>query len=269
MGSRRFSKFRKRSRKKKTRRIKRRSNKYHDKVTKFTPKSSIKKQRVYRTLDNGGNPYEVLITKNSVKVFKIIWSEPYMPPEYIKLYNERSDLWKRCNPNKRQTFNRKCWGSNKKLKQLLTEMRKFYIEDEKLVRGPILLNIKKFKGVWVPDGFTHDNESHRYSFKGNSILVKLDDDKYIYIGESIFKFKAKDRIINYLSPVGNSGVPYPYAVGEKYLYPMFYPIRYGEKDDKVPYFKKNYDKNPYIVETAKPKFIKKKVLVENNQSMMN
>ena len=36
--------------------------------------------------------------------------------------------------------------------------------------------------------------------------------EYIYIGMEIYSFKAKSEIIEYVSPVGNSDVPYPYAV---------------------------------------------------------
>lgn len=53
-------------------------------------------------------------------------------------------------------------------------------------------------------------------FDGNSILIELDPNthEYVYIGESIYSFKAYSKIINYVSPVGNSLVPYPYAVDE-------------------------------------------------------
>ena len=53
-------------------------------------------------------------------------------------------------------------------------------------------------------------------FDGNSILLELNPNtlEYIYIGESIYKFKAYSKILSYDSPVGNSSVPYPYAVDE-------------------------------------------------------
>lgn len=56
--------------------------------------------------------------------------------------------------------------------------------------------------------------------KGNSILVNVSDSKYIYIGDSIYSFETRDKekIVKYYSPVGNSDVPYPYAVGENYTY---------------------------------------------------
>ena len=53
-------------------------------------------------------------------------------------------------------------------------------------------------------------------YEGNSILIKLpgEDNQYVYIGESIYKFTAYAKIVDYLSPVGNNSVPYPYAIDE-------------------------------------------------------
>jgi hypothetical protein len=55
-------------------------------------------------------------------------------------------------------------------------------------------------------------------FDGNSILLELNPNtlEYVYIGESIYSFKAYSKILSYVSPVGNSLVPYPYAVDENY-----------------------------------------------------
>ncbi len=59
-------------------------------------------------------------------------------------------------------------------------------------------------------------------YPGNSILVQTGQNKYIYIGSEIYSFEALDgdTIRKYYSPVGNSAVPYPYALGEKYAYMM-------------------------------------------------
>ena len=52
-------------------------------------------------------------------------------------------------------------------------------------------------------------------FDGNSILVHISENKYVYIGSSIYSFESQAKIIRYISPVGNSDVPYPYAIDEK------------------------------------------------------
>jgi len=55
---------------------------------------------------------------------------------------------------------------------------------------------------------------------GNSILMKLEKDRYLFVGETIYQFRTDDEILHYNSPIGNSDVPYPFAVGKKYVYFM-------------------------------------------------
>lgn len=56
------------------------------------------------------------------------------------------------------------------------------------------------------------------SFDGNTMLLKMDILNYIFIGEKIVSFKTDYEIINFVSPVGNSDVPYPYAIDEQQQY---------------------------------------------------
>lgn len=76
-------------------------------------------------------------------------------------------------------------------------------------------------------------------FDGNSILVQLIQPKtYMYIGQEIYKFKTKDIILRYKSPVGNSDVPYPYAIGSENTYLMI-EYTYIPNDMLV-------EKDPYV-----------------------
>ena len=58
--------------------------------------------------------------------------------------------------------------------------------------------------------------------EGNSILLHVSGNKYRFIGQDIYDFSPLngDKIVKYYSDVGNSDVPYPFAVGEKYIYFM-------------------------------------------------
>lgn len=56
--------------------------------------------------------------------------------------------------------------------------------------------------------------------KNNTILLQIEDDKYVYIGHKVYEFKTKDKIKEYYSFIGNSDVPYPVAVGEEFVYFM-------------------------------------------------
>ncbi len=55
--------------------------------------------------------------------------------------------------------------------------------------------------------------------EGNSLLVKRGD-KYIFIGHEIFEFSPMkgDVIESFYSDIGNSDVPYPYAIGKTHVY---------------------------------------------------
>ena len=55
-------------------------------------------------------------------------------------------------------------------------------------------------------------------FDGNTILLHIDSNKYVYIGDNIFEFKIDDIINEYYSPVGNNDVPYPIALGSNNIY---------------------------------------------------
>lgn len=95
-------------------------------------------------------------------------------------------------------------------------------ENEMWKQGDVILSFK-YLSVFIGD---NDLEDHDYAPKGeavgNSILVRRYGGRYTYIGSNIYTFSPQqgDRIVSYYSPVGNSDVPYPYAIGQKNAYFM-------------------------------------------------
>jgi hypothetical protein len=80
-----------------------------------------------------------------------------------------------------------------------------------------------YKHIFIGDNdLRSKGYAPRGSFPGNSILIHVSPRKYIYAGDQIYSFAPLegDTIKTYYSPVGNNQVPYPYAVGEKYVYFM-------------------------------------------------
>jgi hypothetical protein len=57
-------------------------------------------------------------------------------------------------------------------------------------------------------------------FDGNSILLHLKGDEYVYIGHEIYWFEMKDELEGYYSPVGPNDVPYPLVLGKENVYFM-------------------------------------------------
>lgn len=62
-------------------------------------------------------------------------------------------------------------------------------------------------------------------YNGNSCLIRLKKNKYLFIGWDINEITTTDDILKYYSPIGNSDVPYPYAVGKEYTYLMIEGVR--------------------------------------------
>lgn len=89
-------------------------------------------------------------------------------------------------------------------------------------------------------------------FDGNSILLHINDNNYIYIGEKIYSFTSNAKIVKYISPVGNSDVPYPYAIdSENRVYLIVENVILGE------YNSDKYD-DPYSQYYSEYRFTKYK-----------
>ncbi len=92
----------------------------------------------------------------------------------------------------------------------------------------LVLNNDKIRKIFI--GKSPLTEQTKFSggygpkFDGNTILVNVNPDKggsgyeYICINSNIFKFTTEYPIIKYVSPVGNSDVPYHYAIDSKGQY---------------------------------------------------
>lgn len=73
-----------------------------------------------------------------------------------------------------------------------------------------------YRRVWVGKSprneITAYSEGHGERFDGNSMLFKVSDTQYLFVGHTIYMFAFADEIARFVSCVGNNGVPYPYAV---------------------------------------------------------
>ena len=64
--------------------------------------------------------------------------------------------------------------------------------------------------------FSAANDSS--GFDGNTLLLDCENNEYVYFsGLEIFKFKTDDKIIDYISLIGNNMIPYTFAVGGKHI----------------------------------------------------
>lgn len=151
--------------------------------------------QTYRTHDNGGRPFKVIID-NNVKVYKDSFDDAHDDVVY--------------------------------------EKHPFLSVDSTHVfvgKSP-LIEMTKFSG------------GHGPKFDGNSMLVHLKNNEYIFIGIEIFSFNALGKIINYVSLVGNNDVVYPYCIDEyENIYLMIENVII-KMNDKIKQQMVKYD-NPY------------------------
>ena len=90
-----------------------------------------------------------------------------------------------------------------------------------------------YERIFIGDNLLKDPHYEEVGWaKGNSLLLQISDKKYVYVGDCVFSFEPvdEDTLVKYYSPVGNNDVPYPYAVGKKYVYLLwdksYYPVEF-------------------------------------------
>ena len=75
---------------------------------------------------------------------------------------------------------------------------------------------------------------------GNSILLQIKNNKYVFIGGNIFSFHSYEKITKFISPIGNNDVPYPFAIDkDKNYYLMIEDVIFNPKvkiDDPYDYY---------------------------------
>ena len=74
--------------------------------------------------------------------------------------------------------------------------------------------------------------------KGNTILLKLDGNKYVFISGFIYEFEVNDEITHYYSMIGPSNTPRPIAVSSENIY-FLQDQRYVNKDAFIKRFSKD------------------------------
>ena len=62
-----------------------------------------------------------------------------------------------------------------------------------------------------------------------TILLKISTKEYILISGNIVQIKTDEEIKEFFAPEGGSGVPYPYAISDNYLYDLSDFFIYNKK----------------------------------------
>ena len=68
--------------------------------------------------------------------------------------------------------------------------------------------------------FDLDKETHARIVTDENFLFKIEDKKYIFVGENVYKFESIDDFDEYFAETGNNDVKYPFALSEENIYYM-------------------------------------------------
>lgn len=130
-----------------------------------------------------------------------------------------------------------------------------FVNNNNIYSKKEILYLKNVKKIFIGKSKYMSNTFDSY-FDGNSILVNIKNNEYVFIGNKIFKFNSFFEIVNYKSPVGNSDVPYPYGIDKNNNY-------YLMIEDVVINTKLKINEDPYdyyynLKRNIEPKEINKK-----------
>ena len=72
------------------------------------------------------------------------------------------------------------------------------------------------------------------NFDGNTILLECEDSNYVCIwGLEVFEFRTSDKIVDYISLMGNKNTFYVFVVGSQYSYFIWTHYKFIENDKIV------------------------------------
>jgi len=162
--------------------------------------------------------------------------------ELIQALNE-TQIWKIQQTNTSQIFYTHDNGGRPFLVKYEQDNVSVYkIDPDWLTYNEKILDIKKPVAVFIGGSNTNKKEY------GNSILVQKNKSTYIFIGDIIYSFtlSPSTKIIDFQSPVGNSDIPYAFAIDNKgytYLLSDGY-VKFMNKEDPSDPYDNFYTNNP-------------------------
>ena len=68
----------------------------------------------------------------------------------------------------------------------------------------------------------HTEDYHIRKPNDENFLFKIEDKKYIHVGDKLFSFETNDEIVKYSSEIGFNDIKFPYALGKENIYLMLH-----------------------------------------------
>ena len=86
----------------------------------------------------------------------------------------------------------------------------------------------------------HSEDYHIRKPTDENFLIKIEDKKYIHVGENLFSFETNDEIVKYSSEHGFNDIKFPFAYGEENIYFMLH-----QKNISIQEFESSTEKDEY------------------------
>lgn len=84
------------------------------------------------------------------------------------------------------------------------------------------------KQIFIGKSVKGDDANGNNNFGlGNSVLLEIANNKYVFIGDAIYEFSTSSPIVEFFSMIGNSDVPYPLALTKDNVYFLIDKGYYG------------------------------------------
>ena len=168
------------------------NNKRRSSKTRTRKRRLTNKSRTFYTHHNGNRPYKVDVNRKLVKIYTLPKDFPF---DKIPKGSEYTVLVKTYDNIKRVFIGNSVPGDDMYL------------------------------------SYRNNSKKAKKEGRGNSLLLQITKNKYVFVGHIIVEFSTKEQIKEYHSMIGNNDVPYPLAIGKDNIYFMI-----TKRDDgTIPY----------------------------------
>lgn len=94
----------------------------------------------------------------------------------------------------------------------------YQVDDDCADEPTFSKEVVRYEGSICGYWYGSDTSGNEEKCDGNSILIKINANKYVFVGCATFVFETDDEIVDFLAPNLNNDVPYAVAYGKENVY---------------------------------------------------
>ena len=115
-------------------------------------------------------------------------------------------------------------GSKKYMVLIFTDLKRAQIYKILYRKSPHheIEILKNFDSLYLFRPNEHSEDYHIREPNDENFLFKIEDKKYIHVGEKLFSFETNDEIVKHSSEFGFNDIKFPFAHGKENIYFMLH-----------------------------------------------